>query len=67
MKSADRVRLTGPDTNLTFSIKGIGAKSCNGKLNIPDGEVFSCPVKKSVNGHIRFNAPSDLCRRNTFR
>jgi aminopeptidase len=58
MKSADKVRLKGPGTDLTFSIKGIGAKSCNGKLNIPDGEVFSCPVKNSVNGTIQFNTPT---------
>lgn len=58
MKTADKVRLHGPGTDLTFSIKGIGAKSCDGKLNIPDGEVFSCPVKKSVNGVIQFNTPT---------
>ncbi|MGV3773750.1 MAG: aminopeptidase [Verrucomicrobiales bacterium] len=58
MKSADKVHIKGPGTDLTFSIKGIGAKSCNGKLNIPDGEVFSCPVKNSVNGHIQFNTPT---------
>lgn len=58
MKAADKVRLQGPGTDLEFSIKGIGAKSCNGKLNIPDGEVFSCPVKNSVNGSIQFNTPT---------
>ena len=58
MASADRVRLTAPQTDLTFSIRGIGAKMCEGKLNIPDGEVFSCPVKKSVNGTIAFNTPT---------
>ncbi|HEX7859237.1 MAG TPA: aminopeptidase [Verrucomicrobiae bacterium] len=58
MKSADKVHIKGPGTDLTFSIKGIGAKSCNGKLNIPDGEVFSCPVKNSVNGTIQFNTPT---------
>lgn len=58
MKSADKVQIKGPGTDLTFSIKGVGAKSCNGKLNIPDGEVFSCPVKNSVNGVIQFNAPT---------
>jgi aminopeptidase len=58
MKRADRVHLKGPGTDLKFSIKGIGAKSCNGKLNIPDGEVFSCPVKKSVEGTIQFNTPT---------
>jgi aminopeptidase len=58
MKKADRVQLKGPGTDLTFSIKGIGAKMCEGLLNIPDGEVFSCPVKDSVNGVIQFNTPT---------
>jgi aminopeptidase len=58
MQRADRVQIKGPGTDLTFSIKGIGAKMCDGKLNIPDGEVFSCPVKDSVNGVIQFNAPT---------
>ena len=50
MKKADRVHLKSPGTDLRFSIKGIGAQMCKGDRNIPDGEVFSCPVKKSVNG-----------------
>lgn len=58
MLKADRVHLRSPGTDLTFSIKGIGAKTCEGKLNIPDGEVFSCPVKDSVNGVIQFNTPT---------
>ena len=58
MKRADRVQLKSPGTDLTFSIKGIGAKMCKGDRNIPDGEVFSCPVKKSVNGVIQFNTPT---------
>ena len=58
MKKADRVRLKGPGTDLSFSIKGIGAKMCKGDRNIPDGEVFSCPVKDSVNGTIQFNTPT---------
>ena len=58
MKKADRVRLKGPGTDLRFSIKSIGAKMCKGDRNIPDGEVFSCPVKNSVNGFIQFNTPT---------
>lgn len=58
MKKADRVHLKSPGTDLRFSIKGIGAQMCKGDRNIPDGEVFSCPVKKSVNGHIQFNTPT---------
>lgn len=58
MKLADRVRIVSPGTELEFSIKGIGAKMCKGDRNIPDGEVFSCPVKTSVNGCIQFNTPT---------
>ena len=52
------VRIKGPGTDLSFSLKGIGAKMCKGDRNIPDGEVFSCPVKTSVNGRIQFNTPT---------
>jgi len=58
MQRANRVHLKGPGTDLRFSIKGIGAKMCKGDRNIPDGEVFSCPVKTSVNGVIQFNTPT---------
>src|SRR5258706_7440456 len=58
MRHADRVHLRGPGTDLRFSIKGIGAKACKGDRNIPDGEVFSCPVKNSVQGTIQFNTPT---------
>src|SRR4051794_22799380 len=59
MEQTDRVRLKGPrDTDLTFSIKGIPAIPCDGKVNIPDGEVFTAPVRDSVNGVIHFNCPT---------
>jgi len=58
MRHADRVHLRGAGTDLRFSIKGIGAKACKGDRNIPDGEVFSCPVKNSVQGTIQFNTPT---------
>ncbi|TVP79288.1 MAG: aminopeptidase [Puniceicoccaceae bacterium] len=58
MAATDRVELKGPNTDLRFSIKGIGAVSCGGRHNIPDGEVFSCPIKNSVEGEITYNAPT---------
>ncbi len=58
MKKTDKVHIKGPGTDLTFSIKGIGAKKCGGDRNIPDGEVFSCPTKTSANGVIQFNTPT---------
>ena len=69
MRNADEVKITGPCTALTFSLKGINAVACGGTHNIPDGEVFSCPVKDSVEGIITFNTDtiyqgtsfSDIC------
>ncbi|HTB80834.1 MAG TPA: aminopeptidase [Opitutaceae bacterium] len=58
MNKTDRVQIKGPGTDLKFSIKGIGAKECGGRYNIPDGEVFSCPVRDSVEGVVQYNAPT---------
>lgn len=58
MEAADKVRLTGKGTDLSFSIKGIPAIKCDGKMNIPDGEVFTAPVRESVNGVISYNCPA---------
>jgi aminopeptidase len=55
MDRTDEVHITGPGTDLRFSIKGIGSKGCWGERNIPDGECFSCPVKESVQGHVQYN------------
>jgi len=59
MNRTDKVRITGKGTDLTFSIKGLNAIKCDGKLNIPDGEVYTAPVKDSVNGVITYNTPSE--------
>jgi aminopeptidase len=58
MERTDRVQIKGPGTDLNFSIKGIPAVICGGDRNIPDGEVFTAPVKDSVEGRLTFNAPS---------
>ncbi|MGZ9587022.1 aminopeptidase [Paenibacillus marinisediminis] len=58
MEKTDRVRLVAPGTDLSFSIKGINAIKCAGELNIPDGEVYTAPVRDSVNGTITYNTPT---------
>ena len=58
MERTDRVRLVAPDTDLVFSIDGIPAIPCDGKRNIPDGEVYTAPVRDSLNGTIRYNTPT---------
>ena len=58
MAKTDKVRIVAPDTDLTFSIKNIGFQKCSGQCNIPDGEIYTAPVKNSVNGTIHYNTPS---------
>ena len=58
MNRTDKVRLVAKDTDISFSIKGIPAIACDGHMNIPDGEVYTAPVRDSVNGVIAYNAPS---------
>ena len=54
----DKVRITGVGTDLSFSIKDIPSVKCSGLRNIPDGEIYTAPVKHSVNGVITYNTPS---------
>lgn len=58
MEKTDKVRIVGPNTDISFSIKGLPAIICAGECNIPDGECFTAPVKNSVNGTITYNVPS---------
>jgi aminopeptidase len=59
MERTDRVRITGPGTDLRFSIKGMKAIKCDGKINIPDGEVFTAPLRESVQGTLSYNCPAE--------
>ena len=59
MRKTDRVRIVAPGTDLQFSIKGMPAIKCDGCLNIPDGELYTAPVRESVEGTITYNTPSE--------
>jgi len=58
MEHTDKVHIVTPTTDLSFSIKNMPAIKCSGQCNIPDGEIYTAPVKDSVNGHILFNVPA---------
>lgn len=58
MNKTDKVRIVGEGTDLTFSIKDIPSVKCDGHRNIPDGEVYTAPVRDSINGVISYNTPS---------
>lgn len=55
---AEQVQIKASDTDLRFSIKGMPGIKCDGRYNIPDGEVFTAPVKDSVEGYITYNCPT---------
>ncbi len=65
MEKTDNVRIVGPGTDISFSIKGMKAIPCCGTANIPDGECYTAPIKDSVNGKITYNTPSPY-QGNTF-
>jgi len=58
MEKTDKVHIVTPTTDLTFSIKGMPAIKCSGQCNIPDGEIYTAPIKDSINGTIVFNIPA---------
>lgn len=58
MERTDKVKIIGPGTDLSFSIKGIPANPCAGECNIPDGEVYTAPVRESINGTLSYNTPA---------
>ena len=58
MARTDRVHVTAPGTDISFSIKGIPILKASGQNNIPDGEIYTAPVRDSVNGTVAFNTPS---------
>ena len=58
MERTDRVKIVARDTDLSFSMKDIPAVKCSGHMNIPDGEIYTAPVRNSVNGKITYNVPS---------
>ncbi len=58
MEATDQVHIVGPGTDLTMSIAGIPVVKSSGRHNIPDGEVYTAPVRDSVNGVITYNAAS---------
>ena len=60
MEKTDKVRIVANQTDLTFSIKGIPVVPMHGNRNIPDGEVYTAPVRDSINGTILYNVESPM-------
>jgi aminopeptidase len=52
------LRIVGPDTDLRVNVEGRRWLAADGKLNMPDGEVFTSPVETETEGEIRFSFPA---------
>ena len=53
-----RVRVQGPNVDLTLAIRGRTFINSDGHRNMPSGEIFTGPVEDSVNGWVRFTYPA---------
>jgi aminopeptidase len=51
-------RIVGPDTDLRVNVAGREWLAADGKLNMPDGEIFTSPVETETEGEIRFSFPA---------
>ena len=58
LKGKRELRVRGPDTDLRMSIAGRVFVNCDGRLNLPDGEIFTGPVEDSVEGQVCFSYPA---------
>lgn len=57
LNQVNEVHIIGEDTDLIFSVKGRKWMGSGGKVNMPDGEVFTGPIENSANGTVRFTFP----------
>lgn len=54
------VRIVGKETDLRFSVAGRKWQVGSGKVNMPDGEIYTAPVNSTLNGHIYFEFPGSF-------
>jgi aminopeptidase len=52
------LRIVGPDTDLRINVDGRSWLAADGKLNMPDGEIFTSPLETETSGDIRFSFPA---------
>lgn len=63
LDQANEIRIVGEDTDLTLKVTGRKWINCSGKINMPDGEIFTGPIENSANGTIRFTFPGIVANR----
>jgi aminopeptidase len=58
LETFHELRIVGPDTDLRLNVEGRSWLAADGKLNMPDGEIFTSPVETETEGEIRFSFPA---------
>ena len=58
LKGRDEIRVEGPGVDLRMQITGRPFVNCDGRGNLPDGEVYTCPIEDSMEGTVQFSYPS---------
>ena len=58
LQDVRELRILGPDTDLRVVVDGRAWIPCDGKDNMPDGEIFTSPVENGTEGEIFFAFPS---------
>lgn len=54
----DEIHIVAPGTDITYRVGGRKWINCAGRENLPDGEIFSCPIEHEVNGTVLFSYPA---------
>ncbi|MBD3348072.1 MAG: aminopeptidase [Candidatus Eisenbacteria bacterium] len=58
LDKAKKIRVVTKGTDLSMVVEGRKWVNCDGKANMPDGEIFTGPVENSVEGKISFSFPA---------
>jgi aminopeptidase len=57
LEQGSLLHIVGRDTDLSFSVAGGKWQVGAGKVNMPDGEIYTAPVNSTLDGHIYFEFP----------
>lgn len=57
LDSKEELHIVSDGTDIIVNISGRKWINCDGRVNFPDGEIFTSPVEDKINGHITFSFP----------
>ncbi len=60
LDAVSELHIQGPDTDLRVGVAGRTWIAADGRLNMPDGEVFTSPLEDQTNGEIRYTFPASF-------